>query len=183
MSSSNHPIIVPSDFDIEDAFSSTNSPTIFWYSPVLLSSPVLSQSPISDSQNFYSPEEISPPKDVETPIESSIPVSPSSAVGSSSPPRSIIPPPDYPFDESIFVKLHNSLWIISRPLGSKPMPPKRTSTSATPTMTEAAIQQLITKGVVAVLEAQAAAMANVDNPNRNLRPRETPVLEETIKSS
>nr|GEW94846.1 reverse transcriptase domain-containing protein [Tanacetum cinerariifolium] len=55
------------------------------------------------------------------------------------------------------------------------MPPKRTSTSATPTMTEAAIQQLITKGVAAVLEAQAVAMANVDNPNRNPRPRETPV--------
>nr|GEV12936.1 hypothetical protein [Tanacetum cinerariifolium] len=52
--SSNHPIIVPSDFDNEDAFSSTNSLN-------------------------YLPE-ISPPKDVETPVESSIPVSPSSSV-------------------------------------------------------------------------------------------------------
>nr|GFA10270.1 hypothetical protein [Tanacetum cinerariifolium] len=55
------------------------------------------------------------------------------------------------------------------------MPPKRTSTSPTPTMTEAAIRQLITEGVAAVLEAQAAAMANADNPNRNPGPRETPV--------
>nr|GFC01987.1 reverse transcriptase domain-containing protein [Tanacetum cinerariifolium] len=42
-------------------------------------------------------------------------------------------------------------------------------------MTEAAIRQLITEGVAAVLEAQAAAMANADNPNRNPGPRETPV--------
>nr|GEY24777.1 hypothetical protein [Tanacetum cinerariifolium] len=97
MSSSNHPIIVQSDFDIEDAFSSTNSPN-------------------------YLPE-ISLPKYIETPVESSIPVSPSSLIGSSS-----------------------------------PIPPKRTSTSATPAMTEAAIRQLITEGVAAVLEAQAAAM-------------------------
>nr|GEX78643.1 reverse transcriptase domain-containing protein [Tanacetum cinerariifolium] len=55
------------------------------------------------------------------------------------------------------------------------MPPKRTSTSTTPAMTESAIRQLITKGVAAVLEAQAAAMANADNPNRNPRPRKTPV--------
>ncbi|GKF87288.1 hypothetical protein Tco_0258165, partial [Tanacetum coccineum] len=44
------------------------------------------------------------------------------------------------------------------------MPPKRTSTSTAPTMTEDAIRQLITDGVTAALEAQAAAMAN---PNRN----------------
>nr|GEW20530.1 reverse transcriptase domain-containing protein [Tanacetum cinerariifolium] len=114
MSLSNHPIIVPSDFDIEDGFSSMNSPN-------------------------YLPE-ISPPKDIETPVESSILVSPSSSVGSSS-----------------------------------PMPPMRTSTSATPAMTEAAIWKLITKGVAVVLEAQVAAMKNADNPNRNSGPRETPV--------
>nr|GEW16464.1 reverse transcriptase domain-containing protein [Tanacetum cinerariifolium] len=42
-------------------------------------------------------------------------------------------------------------------------------------MTEASIWQLITEGVVAVLKAQAAAMANADNPNRNPGPRETHV--------
>ncbi|GJT70195.1 reverse transcriptase domain-containing protein [Tanacetum coccineum] len=39
------------------------------------------------------------------------------------------------------------------------MPPKRTSTSAAPAMTQAAIQQLIADGVAAALEAQAATMA------------------------
>nr|GEX28689.1 reverse transcriptase domain-containing protein [Tanacetum cinerariifolium] len=56
------------------------------------------------------------------------------------------------------------------------MPPKRTSTSATPAITEATILQLITEGVAAALEAQAVAMINADNPNRNTRPREIPVV-------
>nr|GEZ69703.1 reverse transcriptase domain-containing protein [Tanacetum cinerariifolium] len=116
--------------------------------------------------DLFPSKEISP-KDTETHIESPIPVPPSSSEGSSL---------DYLFDESIFVKLDNSLWIISRPLGNKPMTPKRTSTSVTPTMTEATIRQLITEGVAAALEAQAAAMANADNPNRNTRPREIPVV-------
>nr|GEV95904.1 reverse transcriptase domain-containing protein [Tanacetum cinerariifolium] len=55
------------------------------------------------------------------------------------------------------------------------MPPKRTSTSAAPTMTQAAIRQLIVDSIVAALEAQAANMKNTDNTNRNTRPRETPV--------
>ncbi|GJW81806.1 hypothetical protein Tco_0145781 [Tanacetum coccineum] len=55
------------------------------------------------------------------------------------------------------------------------MPPKRTSTSAAPTMTEAAIWQLITDGITTALKAQAATMANTDNPNRNTGPREIPV--------
>ncbi|GKC61080.1 reverse transcriptase domain-containing protein [Tanacetum coccineum] len=55
------------------------------------------------------------------------------------------------------------------------MPPKRTSTSAAPVMTQAAIRQLVADSVVAALEAQAATMASTDNPNRNTGPRETPV--------
>nr|GEW81532.1 reverse transcriptase domain-containing protein [Tanacetum cinerariifolium] len=50
------------------------------------------------------------------------------------------------------------------------MPPKRTSTSAAP-----AIRQLVADGIAAALEEQVATMANTDNPNRNTRPRETPV--------
>nr|GEW74648.1 hypothetical protein [Tanacetum cinerariifolium] len=69
-------------------------------------------SPIFNPQEFFVPEEISPPKDVKTPVESSIPLSPSSSVGSSSSVRLITPSPDYPFDESIFTELDNSLWII-----------------------------------------------------------------------
>nr|GEX57539.1 hypothetical protein [Tanacetum cinerariifolium] len=55
------------------------------------------------------------------------------------------------------------------------MPPKRKSTSAAPAMTQAAIRQLIADGIAAAWEAQAATMANTDNPNRNTKPRETPV--------
>ncbi|GKE55375.1 hypothetical protein Tco_1494560 [Tanacetum coccineum] len=40
------------------------------------------------------------------------------------------------------------------------MPPKRTSTSKTPTKTQAAIWQLIADGIAAALEEQAATMAN-----------------------
>ncbi|GJR72149.1 hypothetical protein Tco_0084514 [Tanacetum coccineum] len=54
-----------------------------------------------------------PPRDTEPPVGSPISLSPSSSVGSSSPVRSTTPPPDYPFDESIFAELDNSLWIIS----------------------------------------------------------------------
>nr|GEU70928.1 hypothetical protein [Tanacetum cinerariifolium] len=79
-------------------------------------SPVLSLSPIFDSQDLFPSKEISP-KDTETLVESPIPIPPSSSDGSSSPVRS-----NYLFDESIFVELDNSLWIISQPLGSKPVP-------------------------------------------------------------
>ncbi|GKD99942.1 hypothetical protein Tco_1387926 [Tanacetum coccineum] len=55
------------------------------------------------------------------------------------------------------------------------MPPKRTSTSAAPAMTQAAIRQLVADSIAAALEAQAATMASTDNPNRNTGPRETHV--------
>nr|GFC56045.1 reverse transcriptase domain-containing protein [Tanacetum cinerariifolium] len=55
------------------------------------------------------------------------------------------------------------------------MPPKRTSTSTAPAMTQDAIRQLIADSVTAALEAQATTMENTDNLNRNTRPRETPV--------
>nr|GEU51649.1 hypothetical protein [Tanacetum cinerariifolium] len=117
-----------------------------------------------------------PPRDTEAPIGSPISLSSSSSVGSSSSVRSTTPPPDYPYDESIFVELDNLLWIIPRPLGSKPVPkkpnemaPKRTSTSAAPAMTQATIRKLVVDSVAAALEAQAATMANTDNGNRNTR--------------
>nr|GEV52221.1 reverse transcriptase domain-containing protein [Tanacetum cinerariifolium] len=139
--------------------------------------PSSSVSPMLDSQDFLPPKEISP-KDTET-SESPTSVSPSSSIESSSPVRSTTPPPDYPFDESIFTKLDNSLWIISQPLGGEPdpeepneMPPKRTSTSEAPTMTQVAIKKLVADSVSAALEAQAPNMANTDNTTE---PRGTPV--------
>nr|GEZ92843.1 reverse transcriptase domain-containing protein [Tanacetum cinerariifolium] len=56
------------------------------------------------------------------------------------------------------------------------MPPKRVSTSTAPAMTQATIRQLISDGIATDLEELAATMANTDNPNRNLRSRETPVV-------
>nr|GEU60650.1 hypothetical protein [Tanacetum cinerariifolium] len=63
------------------------------------------------------------------------------------------------------------------------MPPKRTSTSATPAMTQDAIRQLVANSVTATLEAQAATMANTNNLNKNTRPRETPSIEGTVTAS
>ncbi|GJZ24238.1 reverse transcriptase domain-containing protein [Tanacetum coccineum] len=55
------------------------------------------------------------------------------------------------------------------------MPPKRTSTSETPAITLATIQQLITNGISSALKAQAETMASASNPNRNTGPTGTPV--------
>ncbi|GKA63318.1 reverse transcriptase domain-containing protein [Tanacetum coccineum] len=123
-----------------------------------------------------------PPRDTEPPVGSPIPLSTSSSVGSSSPVRSTTPPADYPFDESIFAELDNSLWIIPRLLESElvlektnEMALKRTSTSVAPPMTQAAIKKLVADSVSVALEAQATTMANTDNTNRNTRQRENPV--------
>ncbi|GJR90827.1 putative reverse transcriptase domain-containing protein [Tanacetum coccineum] len=48
-------------------------------------------------------------------------------------------------------------------------PSKRTSTSETPAMTQATIRKLVADSVTTALEAQAATMANSNNPNRNTR--------------
>ncbi|GJT27659.1 reverse transcriptase domain-containing protein [Tanacetum coccineum] len=55
------------------------------------------------------------------------------------------------------------------------MPPKRTSTSEAPAMTQAAIRKLVAYSVATALEAQAATMANANNTNRNTGEREAPV--------
>ncbi|GKB99858.1 hypothetical protein Tco_0985995 [Tanacetum coccineum] len=77
-------------------------------------------------------------------------------------------------------QLDNSLLIILKPLESEPvlekpneMAPKRTPTSAAPTMSQAAIRKLVADSVAAALEAQAATMANTDNTNRNTGQSET----------
>nr|GEY63804.1 hypothetical protein [Tanacetum cinerariifolium] len=141
--SSNHPIIVPSDFNIEDAFSSTNSPnylSVFSnYFPtiprnnspnssndltkylldILIFSP-LHDYPYMEAMQAYNA--ISPSQVIIALPDTKTSVSPSSSVGSSSPIRSTISPLDYPFDESIFAELDNSLWITPRPLGEEPVP-------------------------------------------------------------
>nr|GEY02452.1 reverse transcriptase domain-containing protein [Tanacetum cinerariifolium] len=54
------------------------------------------------------------------------------------------------------------------------MPLKRTTTSAAPAMTQATIKKLVADSISIALEAQATNMANADNTNRNLEPREAP---------
>ncbi|GKB10206.1 hypothetical protein Tco_0844129 [Tanacetum coccineum] len=71
-----------------------------------------------------------PPRDIEPPVGSPNSLSSSPLVGSSSPVRSTTPPLDYPFDESIFAELDNSLWIIPRLLKSEPVLEKPNKTDA-----------------------------------------------------
>nr|GEW30045.1 reverse transcriptase domain-containing protein [Tanacetum cinerariifolium] len=108
-----------------------------------------------------------PTRDTEPPIGSPISLSSSSSVGSSSPFRSTTPPSDYSFDEYIFAELDYSLWIIPRPLGSKPVLEKPNESDASPAMTQPTIKKLVADSVAVALKAQAATMANTDNTNRN----------------
>nr|GEX50390.1 putative reverse transcriptase domain-containing protein [Tanacetum cinerariifolium] len=54
-------------------------------------------------------------------------------------------------------------WDMTMRLFSLAMPPKRTSTSATPAMTQAAIRKLVADSVATALETQAATIANTKN--------------------
>ncbi|GKD58237.1 hypothetical protein Tco_1295746 [Tanacetum coccineum] len=85
------------------------------------------------------------------------------------------PPPDYPLIS--YLSGRGMKPLESEPVLEKPneMAPKRTSTSAAPAMTQAAIKKLVADSIAAALEAQAATMANTDNTNRNTRQRGTPV--------
>nr|GEU44923.1 putative reverse transcriptase domain-containing protein [Tanacetum cinerariifolium] len=164
MSSSNYPIIVPSDSDIEDAFSSTNTPDYTLASPdyFLASSRNTSPDPSEDLSNNESP--IPPQAPIAPPT-----VSPSSPVLSLSP---MFDPQDFFLPEEIChlrnepVSYHPPL-LISLPYLI--MAPKRTSTSAAPAMTRAAIRKLVANSVAIALEAQAATMENTDNTSRNTK--------------
>ncbi|GJW36422.1 hypothetical protein Tco_0059342 [Tanacetum coccineum] len=89
-------------------------------SQVIIALPAIVTPSMSDSQDFFPPKEISSPEGAKTPVKSPNPMSTSSSVGSSSPVRSTTSPLNYLFNESIYAELDNSLWIISRPLGTSP---------------------------------------------------------------
>ncbi|GJY79221.1 putative reverse transcriptase domain-containing protein [Tanacetum coccineum] len=158
MSISTHPIIVLSNSNVEDAFSSTTTPD---YTPA---SP--DYSPASPGNTSSDPSE-----DLSKDLLVSLAISPFhddpyikvmqayNATNDELPipsPRAPIAPPT-----------------ILPP--SPVMAPKRTPTSAAPAMSQAAIRKLVADSVSAALEAQAATMANNDNTTRNIRPRETPI--------
>nr|GFB92919.1 hypothetical protein [Tanacetum cinerariifolium] len=107
------PLHDDSKMELIKAYDTIPPPQVVIALPAILPpSLLLSLSPMFDSQDLFPSKEISP-KDTETRVKSPIPVPPSSSEGSLL---------DYLFDESIFVELDNSLWIISRPLGNKPVP-------------------------------------------------------------
>ncbi|GJU68261.1 hypothetical protein Tco_1254520 [Tanacetum coccineum] len=65
----------------------------------------------------------------------------------------------FSFLKPLYPELDNSLWIILKPLRNEPvlkkpneMAPKRTSTSAAPAMSQAAIRKLVADSVAAALE-------------------------------
>ncbi|GKE51365.1 hypothetical protein Tco_1486521 [Tanacetum coccineum] len=102
---------IPSVYDVEDAFSSTNAPNYI---------------PTPPGYSLVTPGNISPDSsdDLTKDILSSLSIShfhddPYMNVIQAY--DAIPPPPNYFFDKSIFVKLDNLLWIIRRPLGSKPV--------------------------------------------------------------
>nr|GEZ16190.1 hypothetical protein [Tanacetum cinerariifolium] len=105
---------------------------------------------------------------IPTPITSSTILSPSPVL-----PLPLFNPQDFFVPEELFPPKKQVCFLSSSSTDS--MAPKRTSTSATPTMTQAAIRQLIADSVVAALEAQAATMANTNHINRNTGPSETPI--------
>ncbi|GJT11372.1 reverse transcriptase domain-containing protein [Tanacetum coccineum] len=121
---------------------------------ILTPSPVLPPSLLFDPRYFFVPEELLPPKKrIHSPLL-----------------------PQLLYLIHLGIKLvfwyhYPSQFIL---LPHLKMPPKRTSTSETPAITLDALRQLIAD-FTAALEAQAATMANADNPNRNTGPREPPV--------
>nr|GEV47219.1 reverse transcriptase domain-containing protein [Tanacetum cinerariifolium] len=219
MSTSTLPIIIPSDFDMEDALSSTNIPD---YPPA---SP--NYSPASPGNNFSNTsEDLS--EDQLVPIVVShfsndpymkviqayyatneLPIPPQSAL--IAPPTILLSSPMLPsspitmdllppgFLEPLYPYMINNQDIEhmipttpprdTRPPVGSPIPlspsssvgssspvrmaPNRTSTSASPAMTQATIRKLVADSVATALEAQAATMANTDNTNRNTGQRET----------
>nr|GEV11337.1 reverse transcriptase domain-containing protein [Tanacetum cinerariifolium] len=164
MSTSTYTIIVPSNFDIEDVFSSIDS---------------LDYTPASPDYFPASPRNTSsdPPDDLSKYLLASLPILPFiddlymkvmqayNATSNKSP----IPPSQAPIAPP-------TVFLSSPVLSLSPiMAPKKTSTSAAPAMTQASIRKLVANSVAAALEVQAATMANTDNTNRNTGPRETPV--------
>nr|GEZ83087.1 reverse transcriptase domain-containing protein [Tanacetum cinerariifolium] len=63
------------------------------------------------------------------------------------------------------------------------MPSKRTSTSVASAMTQAAIRQQVANSITTALEVQATNMENIDNTNRNPKPRESPVARNLFSHS
>ncbi|GJU76290.1 hypothetical protein Tco_1273360 [Tanacetum coccineum] len=173
--------------DIEDAFSSMN---ILNYTSVSSDYFPASAGSRSFNSSENSKDNMIPPvfssfynnpclKDVQAFYAKELPISsPDPIISPAILTLSPVLPPSLLFDPRYFFVLEElsppKKRICSSSSSSTTMPPKRTSTSETPAITLDALRQLIAD-FTAALEAQAATMANADNPNRNTGPREPPV--------
>nr|GEY19306.1 hypothetical protein [Tanacetum cinerariifolium] len=120
---------------------------------VLSPSPMLS--PIFNPREFFLLEELLPPKKQGRERSSS---------------STFAQPQAFEMGESSH-KISWNILILYCLVNVDRMAPKRTSTSAAPTMNQAAIRHLIDDRVAAALKGQAANMANFNNTNRNPEPR------------
>ncbi|GKA73525.1 hypothetical protein Tco_0779827 [Tanacetum coccineum] len=185
-----YPIIVPFDSNVEDAFSSTNTPDYTSALPDYFSASPGNTSPDpSDDLSKYLLASLAISHFYDdlymkvmqaynaTSNESPIPL-PQAPIA----PQTVLPPsPVLPlspmFDPQYFFLPEEICHLRNEPVSYHPpllislpylkMSPKRTSTSAAPAMTQAAIRKLVADSVAAALEAQAATMANTNNNTRN----------------
>ncbi|GJT22132.1 hypothetical protein Tco_0892069 [Tanacetum coccineum] len=175
MSSSTHPIIIPSYFDVEDAFSSTNTLDYTPASPdyFLTSSGNTSLDPLDDlSKYLLASLAISPFHDdlymkvMQAYNATMLPLSP------------MFDPQDFFLHEEILPPQKRARFLSSSSDFSTPPQngvPKWTLTSTAPAMIQATIKKLVADSVVAALEAQAATMVKAGDTNRNTQQGKTPV--------
>ncbi|GJZ18698.1 hypothetical protein Tco_0554821 [Tanacetum coccineum] len=195
MCSSTHHIIVPSDSDVGDAFSSTNTSGYIIASPDYF--PALPGNTSPDflehlSKDLLASLTISPFHDdpYMKIMQAYNAISNESHIPSQAPiaPPIILPSSPQDFDQ-LETELqeartqiagfqrkqigHDDEIVLAR--DTIRMAPKRTSTSAAPPMTQDVIKKLVADSVAAALEAQAATMENTNNTNRNTRQSGTPI--------
>nr|GEX19189.1 reverse transcriptase domain-containing protein [Tanacetum cinerariifolium] len=195
MSSSNYPFIVPSNFDIEDNFSSANTPDYTSASPDYFSalsgntSPNLSNDLTKDlsASLAFSPFHDDPYMKViqaydvtnnELPIPPQAPI----ALPTILPPSPIFQRKQIGHDDEIVLS-HVKTSTLEMIIEDIQNASQKTSTSAAPTMNQAAIRKLVADSVAAALETQVPTMENTENTNRNTRPRETHVRERALQLS
>ncbi|GJS08742.1 reverse transcriptase domain-containing protein [Tanacetum coccineum] len=197
-----HPIIILSDSDVEDTFSSTHSPDYISASPDYFPASPGNTSPnFSDdlTKDLLASLALSPfyddpymkvmqaydATDNELPIPPQAPIAPPTILPPS-PVLSLSPMFDFPTFLSSLFSRENEQYFREKPIesdivrvfisGNASKPPGEHHLLLAPAYeTQAAIRQLVTDSVAAALEAQAVTMVSTDNPNRNTGPRETPV--------
>nr|GFA51539.1 hypothetical protein [Tanacetum cinerariifolium] len=202
MNKSTHLIIVPTDSDIEDAFSSTYSPDYIPASPDYFpASPGNTSSDPSKDLSKYLLASLAILPFYDDPYMKVMQAYNATINKSLIPPQAPIAPPTKrarflssssistlpqvyeigKFSHKTSLERHEEQietilnYLDELPLERIEMAPKRTSTSAAPTMNQAAIRKLVADSVATALETQAATMTNTDNTNKNTKQIETHV--------